>query len=90
MGPFKAQQLTGKRDEYSESVKYGNKIKGGFGQYDATLAYNLNDITTFTLQAINLTDAEQNWNYDGDEDMVYQDHQYGRRIMLGVTVKLYY
>ncbi|WP_019029632.1 hypothetical protein [Colwellia piezophila] len=50
----------------------------------------MNDITTFTLQAINLTDAEQNWNYDGDEDMVYQDHQYGRRIMLGVTVKLYY
>lgn len=73
---------------YDEHTKYGNRMKGDYGQYDATLGYNLNEITTFTLQAINLTDAEQNWNYDGDENLVYQDHQYGRRIMLGVTVKL--
>lgn len=58
----------------------------GFGQLDANITYSVNDNTSLLLQVVNLTDNEQQKDYD-DVNRPIGTFSFGRRWLAGVQVK---
>ena len=58
----------------------------GYGQVDANLSYQLTDNISLVMNLLNLTDEEQSSEW-GEQGLIGDVHQYGRRIFAGVSAK---
>lgn len=75
------------RSEYYFGSYQGlSQYMNGFGQLDANITYSVNDNTSLLLQVVNLTDNEQEKDYD-DVNRPIGTFSFGRRWLAGVQVK---
>ena len=63
-----------------------DKYNDGYGQVDANLSYQLTDNVSLVLQLLNLTDSEQETQWETSQ-RVGDIHQYGRRVFAGISAK---
>lgn len=84
---FSARLSYNYRSEYFYGEYLGlSQYLDGFGQFDLTFDYSINDNISLNLQAINLTDEEQVRHF-GDANRPIGTFNFGRRILAGVQVR---
>lgn len=86
-GPYSARLSYSYRSEYYYGTYLGlSQYLKSYGQYDLNLSYDLNDNVAFSLQVINLSNADQE-RYFKDPDRTIGEFNFGRRIMAGVQLR---
>ena len=89
-GSYSARLSYNWRDDFVASAgnaRQPSRVEDAFGLLDMSLSYAVNDSLSVTLEATNLTNAAQEI-YAGTPDRFQELNYWGRRVVLGVKLKM--